>query len=47
VCLTVPCLGGDAVLLGAAESIWQELLADPVSGLKAAVRLQALRARLG
>lgn len=31
--LSLPQLSGDAVLLGAAELIWQELLADPVATL--------------
>jgi predicted NBD/HSP70 family sugar kinase len=33
VTLTVPELGGDAVLLGAAEYVWQDVLADPASVL--------------
>jgi predicted NBD/HSP70 family sugar kinase len=33
VTLSLPELGGDAVLLGAAEVIWQELLADPAATL--------------
>jgi hypothetical protein len=31
--LVVPELGGDAVLLGAAEHAWQDVLADPVEVL--------------
>lgn len=35
--VTVPALGADAVLIGAAELAWQELLADPVGVLAGAV----------
>lgn len=35
--VTVPALGSDTVLIGAAELAWQELLADPVGVLAGAV----------
>jgi predicted NBD/HSP70 family sugar kinase len=45
--LAVPGLGGDAVLLGAAEAVWQGLLADPVAGIRTSATMGQLRRRLG
>jgi predicted NBD/HSP70 family sugar kinase len=45
--VTVPTLGSDAVLMGAAEIVWQELLADPVTSLRMAPRTRELRLLLG